>query len=314
MIIRQEMTAVPAGFDKKNYEIIENEDNLPYKIIIHTKQGMEADGHLNENGKLVIPHLMNHWHDALELDYIFNGAWQYIVNGAESIVSKEQFILINCGDIHGINFDFDLEGLDIIGFTLLITEDFIKTLIPDIRESFFDNAKASKSPAVGERLLKIYRMYTESPDEYLPLSLTGECVLLLHDLCASGAKTGKSAIPINSQKSVERLRGILQFVEDNYTEELLQENVAARFYFSRGYFSRFFKSYTGMTFKEYLTRFRLEKARELLLDTDLNMTEIAMRCGFSDSRRFIISYKKYYEMTPYQCRLAQKSRLLTDKD
>ena len=294
------------GYDYNNYEIISHEGNLPYSIIVHTKQGLEEDGHLDENGKLVIPHLMNHWHEALEVDYIFNGSWQFIVNGNERIVSKDEFIIINCGDIHGINFDFDLEGLDVIGITVLISEEFLKAMLPDIGESIFDDEAARGNEEIKNCLRRIYQIYSKKSHDYTELAITAQMTMMLYELCICGAKKEKSSIPINSQKSVERLRGILLYVEENYMEDLSMEGVAERFHFSRTYFTRFFKNYTGMTFKEYLTRYRLEKARELLIETSLTMTEIAMRCGFSDSRRFIISYKKYYGTTPYQYRLAQK--------
>ena len=294
------------GYDYNNYEMVQNPGNYPYTIFIHTKQGLERDGHLDENGKMIVPHLMNHWHEAMEIDYIFNGSWQFIVNGQERIVSKDEFIVINCGDIHGINFDFDLEGMDTIGFTILIGEDFLKAVIPDLHESIFDDRAVRGSEEFRGCLRRIYQLYTKENREYTELAITAQITMLLYELCASGAKKEKASIPINSQKNVERLRGILLYLEENYTEDLSMEAVAERFHFSRTYFTRFFKNYTGMTFKEYLTRFRIEKARELLLQTDLTVTEIAMRCGFSDSRRFILSFSKYYTLTPHQYRLKEK--------
>lgn len=294
------------AYDYNNYEIIRNPGNYPYTIFIHTKQQLEKDGHLDENGKLINPHLMNHWHEAMEVDYIFNGSWQFIVNGEERIVSKDEFVIINCGDIHGINFDFDLEGMDTIGFTLLIGEEFLKAVIPDLGECIFDDRAVRDNREFRGCLRRIYRLYMQDNHDYAEIAITAQITMLLYELCVSGAKKPKATIPINSQKNVERLRGILMYLEENYTEDLSMEQVAERFHFSRTYFTRFFKTYTGMTFKEYLTRFRIEKARELLLESDLTVTEIAMRCGFSDSRRFIISFNKYYGATPHQYRLAER--------
>ena len=291
--------------DYSNYEMVQHEENLPYTIFIHTKERIENDGYLDPRGKLVVPNLMNHWHEALEMDYLFRGSCQYMVNGREFLVSQDQFILINCRDIHCINFDFTTDEPEIIGFTLLISEDFIRTLVPDIDQSIFENERIRENDRIRDLMLQIYRLHTQPQGEYTGIAITSQITMLIYELCSSGAKRERAIIPINSQKSVERLRGILQYVEEHYTENLVQEEMANRFHFSRVYFARFFKKYTGMTFTEYLTRYRLLMARELLLNTDLNMTEVAMHCGFSDSRRFIIAYKKHYGTTPYQHRLAE---------
>ena len=63
-----------------------------------------------------------------------------------------------------------------------------------------------------------------------------------------------------------------------------------------------------MTFKEYVTRYRLAKAIELMKNSDFSMTEIAMRVGFTDTRRFIIACKKYYGITPYQYKISKSTK------
>ena len=61
-----------------------------------------------------------------------------------------------------------------------------------------------------------------------------------------------------------------------------------------------------MTFSEYLSDFRAMKARFDLLNTDDSIYTIAIRNGFSDSRRLIIAFRKLYGVTPLQYRKASK--------
>lgn len=61
------------GKEYSNYEMVENEQGYPYTIYIHTKEKLEEDGYIDHEGHMVIPKLMEHWHKALEIDYIFNG-------------------------------------------------------------------------------------------------------------------------------------------------------------------------------------------------------------------------------------------------
>jgi AraC-like DNA-binding protein len=57
-----------------------------------------------------------------------------------------------------------------------------------------------------------------------------------------------------------------------------------------------------MTFTEYVTRYRIEQARKQLLFTDRSILNIALDNGFTDDRRFILAFKKYYIDTPLQYR------------
>lgn len=81
--------------------------------------------------------------------------------------------------------------------------------------------------------------------------------------------------------------------------------VAQYFGFSREYFSRFFKQEIGISFKSYLTYFRLNKSLNLLKNKELTILEISSEVGFSSEIQFINSFKKYYHMTPGEYRKSQ---------
>lgn len=63
------------------------------------------------------------------------------------------------------------------------------------------------------------------------------------------------------------------------------------------YYSKKFKQITGVGFKEYLTKTRLYEATELLTHTSLNVTEIAIRCGFNDGNYFGMLFGKNLSLT-----------------
>ena len=71
---------------------------------------------------------------------------------------------------------------------------------------------------------------------------------------------------------------------------------------SEQHFSRLFKTYTGKTFIDYLTQFRLEQARKLLLKSDLPITQIPELTGFCNPNYFSRIFKHYYEQTPSEAR------------
>ena len=77
-----------------------------------------------------------------------------------------------------------------------------------------------------------------------------------------------------------------KFIDESFSEKITLENVAAIAYMNPTYFSTFFKQHTGYSFKDYLTKIRMEKARELILTTDLKAYHIAVMVGYDDSRYF----------------------------
>ena len=74
---------------------------------------------------------------------------------------------------------------------------------------------------------------------------------------------------------------------------------------SRTYFSYVFKEVTGMGLQDYLIQTRLNKAKDLLGDINLEIKEIAHEVGFVDPNHFCRSFKKMMGISPTNCRLTE---------
>ena len=156
-----------------------------------------------------------------------------------------------------------------------------------------------------EQLMKEFSYYAGKEKEHEPyenLRLMSMLYELMYLLCRNDLVVRETVFPINNQKNLERLRGIMQYVEVHYTEEITQYEVAKRFYFTKEYFSRFFKKNTGMTFKEYVMHYRLKQAYDPIVYTERSILDIALDCGFADARGLINAFKRVYGDTPYQYR------------
>lgn len=108
----------------------------------------------------------------------------------------------------------------------------------------------------------------------------------------------------NSKERHEALISQIEaFVEEHYGDINLSMNqISDHVNMSAAYLGRLFKQVTGITFIEYLTKFRLKKACQLLLNTDLTVNDISDRVGFTNSSYFYIIFKKNLECTPNQYR------------
>ena len=94
-----------------------------------------------------------------------------------------------------------------------------------------------------------------------------------------------------------KLRNLIGYLNDHYSERISQEQAADIAGFSKFYFSRLFKQVTGHTFQDYLAQKRITEAQSLL-SSDCPITEIAFRTGFSNLSSFNRCFKKYTHCSP----------------
>lgn len=93
-----------------------------------------------------------------------------------------------------------------------------------------------------------------------------------------------------------------QFIIDNFSKDISMADVADNINMSYSYFSKLFKEETGMTFSKYLTKIRMEKAKDLLQNPTYRVNEIACMVGYDNLYHFSRAFKSYYGMSPNQFR------------
>lgn len=175
-------------------------------------------------------------------------------------------------------------------------------IAPDIDRISFD---LSKSEEKVDELKEIYRemirIRLALEEEYGHLLMNGLLYRFLY-LLLTYFKIDCGSESVKSQKYIDRIRKVLDYIDVHYQESLTLQGVAEKFAVSMEYLSRVMKKYTGHTFKEHLNQIRLMKAFEQLMQTDYSVTEIAMNSGFSDVRSFISVFKENYGVAPLQFR------------
>lgn len=112
---------------------------------------------------------------------------------------------------------------------------------------------------------------------------------------------------LEGPKSI-RLAASLQYLQDNFAEQLRLPEVAKKAGFSVPAFSRIFRQATGTSFLAYLRNIRVEHAKKLLRTTSLPTAQVAISCGFQSPHHLIRSFKKVTGQTPGEYRRWAKSR------
>lgn len=114
------------------------------------------------------------------------------------------------------------------------------------------------------------------------------------------------SLSAQSGKNAERLRPLIDqikyMIRQEYKKPLTIETLAEKVYISPNYLRTLFKSYTGETVLEYITRLRLDESVRLLTQTNMRISEIALRIGYENLSHYCAVFKRQTGLTPNQYR------------
>jgi AraC-like DNA-binding protein len=102
---------------------------------------------------------------------------------------------------------------------------------------------------------------------------------------------------------------VFEFIQANYDQPINVSIVAKTVGYSSTYLSNLVKSQTGRTIRDWILKIRMEKARSLLLETDLPINCIAKMVGYPDAGHFIRQFRQLYEAPPKLWRNQSRSQL-----
>jgi two-component system response regulator YesN len=91
---------------------------------------------------------------------------------------------------------------------------------------------------------------------------------------------------------------MIRYIHENYAQDIRLAELAEKVYISRNYLSTIFRNATGETFNDYVTRVRMEKAKNLLLEGKLMVYEVADQVGYKNVPYFTTLFKKYTGRNP----------------
>ncbi len=241
---------------------------------------------------------------------VVDGTACQIINGHEIRTSCGDIYIIQKGctheildakDLHIFNIDFNSESLfQRIGnlqntpeYAMLFEGDpHLST--PDQRVGFMRLSSTSMRDVLAQ-LQQINQEYLSNLIGRQTV-LDADFLLLIVSICRQYEK------PPTQSGLDDRLQQTLDFISANYASPFSLRELAAQASLSERQFLRVFKNAYGLTPTEYIGKLRIERARDILLETDCPITTIAMECGFSDSSYFAKYFKKLVGCSPTEYR------------
>ena len=103
---------------------------------------------------------------------------------------------------------------------------------------------------------------------------------------------------------------IIAYIMLNYTKKITVHDISKHCYCSESYINHIFKKTSGKSISEYINELRVNKAKDLLKNTDINICEISDKIGFSETNYFSNIFRKYCGVSPKVYRQKNKSQIL----
>ncbi|HJC23828.1 MAG TPA: AraC family transcriptional regulator [Candidatus Eisenbergiella merdavium] len=245
-----------------------------------------------------------HWHHSLEILLIATGSMEANINDMRLLLHEGDFVLINSGDIHSTGCS---EHSRIC--VLQIPYPLLKSNIPEYNRIRFCTGPCGdeKTDAAFRLLLQKLQdcggqnMNLRKQSEQRPgLSLHFKSLLyeLLY-LCVSRyqlPETDRGGRFSDTERA--RLIAVTDYVNEHYTEPIALQDTAAVVALNPEYFCRFFKKSMGITFLEFVNQVRFSHVCQDILHTDLSITEILARHGFTNYKLFRRMFHETYGCTP----------------
>ena len=249
------------------------------------------------------------------LFYIVSGSGSMYVDGETYPLHPGCAILFQSGTEY--TWLLDEKGVSYIAVNFDYTMNFShinKSFHPVHAEHFTTNSTLERIIFEDSKILN-HHIYLEAATQIeASLRLLASEFYLKNDYKSEFLSTCLKFIIINivrlcktqqspeQKRSYDIVRRVIQYIENNYQENLTNEVLGEYFHFNSSHLNRIFKQHTGDTLHNFLVRYRMNLAMDLLHTSNLSISEIVASVGFSDIPHFIKSFKKNTGKTPGEYR------------
>lgn len=268
---------------QKNF-VFSNENYNPYLYL--TSGGFEATTPSHQYGPLGRSGYMLH--------YIASGKGVFISNDIKFHLGKGDFLYIEPNKTVTMIAD---ENDPWSFYWIRFTGDLVKHYMSEINISFKNPILSIKdSQLIPQKIVEIVNYsQVENSSDFLYSAKLLEILNQMHNILPNGPKWQSSS----PDKIYTRA---LFYIRNNYESPISINDVVDYLTIDRTYLYKLFKDNINMGPKEYLTKYRLKKATELLKVSQESITFIAQSCGFSDYQRFARIFHKYMHCSPSEYR------------
>ena len=253
-----------------------------------------------------------HWHDEFEIIYVRSGFLTVSISGESYIGKTGEAFVVSPGYLHlmgsqsgTVDYYTFLFPLKYISFR---TDDMLdEKLLEPLNSGHLMICPRVKDTAkeLCEQLIKIYEAKNDESESKITTQVRTKIILLQFIL-----EMWKKGFVIENDTSGRNTveKEMVSYIQQNFTGKISLREFGEQFHLSEKYISRYFKEHFHITLSQYVTYLRLEHAKQLLQDTDIPVTDVAMQSGYQNVSYFIRSFQKAYAVSPLKYRKNNYSR------
>lgn len=267
-------------------------------------------GYLNDNFKIF--HIRDkkdikfeyHHHDFSKIVILIDGDLTYYIEGKTYILKPWDILFINKNEIHKpvVNPDKYYERIviwlnpDFMAKYAQGNNDLLKCFEVAIKNNYNLLRLNMKSIEIIKNIIQDIQSCDNSNEfgsEILKESLFVQLMVLMNRLFLNSDKN-RDLEDIQYDKTIE---GVLNYINSNLENDLSIDTIASKFFISKYYLMRKFKSQIGSSIHNYIIQKRLILAKSLISE-GLTMSNVCSKCGFNDYSSFVRAFKKVYGVSP----------------
>ncbi len=255
-----------------------------------------------------------HTHEFVEMVYIYEGSAKHLIGDGVYDVSEGDLLFIDVGQTHSF-YNIDPKFCLI---NILLKPDFISgelinssNIFEVFALSVFDDydGKVENSVRVvhfaGKKRAEVKKMIDSMIDEFKnkPVGYRSAIAGYMNVLFAYILRSIQQSKQSDELVYIDRLAPeILSYIEQNISEKITLDDLAAKCFYTPSYFCRVFKQCYGTTPKSYIKKMRMEKAVEYLGNTEMSIEQIIKMVGYSERTLFFRHFREMYGKTPSEYR------------
>ena len=250
----------------------------------------------NYNGGKNDFHTLSHNHKEIEILAVLEGSARFCTE-SESFEAKKGDIVIVSPYLlhHAVLYAEEKFSHICLCFDLSVLGDEKLSMSLEDGSMSISHIVKSENEGASDMLDYIREAYdaNEQKDEGWEFSIKGNMMLMFARLKKCGYI--RKSLPV---READMFRKIINYIESHYAENITSKHISSYLYISNAHFCRVFKENFGHCFQNYLCMYRIEKAKRLLEETELPVSEIAVKTGFSSFSYFSKMFKEYTALTP----------------
>ena len=245
------------------------------------------------------------WHTELELMVVLEGDIEYYADEKRYHLKKGDVIFFNenCGHTIFAN------GNGNCTVSLKLHPDVLRDWGFQHRLNVSCSCITQENQPESRLLQKVYgsvadifRYFEKGTVLYDRMAETTAARIFLEVLLKLGSVTDISGCYVDNQRKSQQISIAEAYIVEHLTEHITLQEAADVAGYNKSYFSTLFKQQTGLEFRKYINRIRVQKAIGLLEKSTLALTDIATESGFSDYNAFSTCIKKYCGRKPQEYR------------